>query len=46
MIKSITNEEQAIVELLPGQKHKLQDGDEVLITGVEGMELLHQDQMI
>ena len=32
MIKSLSNEEQGIVELLPNLKHKFEDGDEVLIT--------------
>lgn len=38
MIKSIeTGADEALVELLPHTKHKFEDGDEVLITGVEGM---------
>jgi molybdopterin/thiamine biosynthesis adenylyltransferase len=38
MIKSIeTGAEEALVELLPHTKHRFEDGDEVLITGVEGM---------
>jgi hypothetical protein len=39
MIKSISNEEHGLVELLPNAKHKFEDGDEVLFTKVEGMEL-------
>jgi hypothetical protein len=40
MIKGIeADAEEAIVELLPNNKHKLEDGDEVLITKVEGMKL-------
>jgi hypothetical protein len=34
MIKHISNEEKGIVELLQNNKHKLEDGDEILITGV------------
>lgn len=49
MIKNITNEEQGIVQLLPNLKHKFEDGDEVLITQVEGMKLLegenHEDEL-
>lgn len=40
MIKSISNEVEGKVELLQGSKHNLEDGDLILITGVEGMELL------
>lgn len=40
MIKNITNEEEGLVELIPNMKHKFEDGDEVLITKVEGMKLL------
>jgi molybdopterin/thiamine biosynthesis adenylyltransferase len=39
IIKSISNEEKGLVELLGNAKHKFEDGDEVLITGVEGMKL-------
>jgi hypothetical protein len=40
MVRNIEAEaEEAIVELLPHTKHKFEDGDEVLITGVEGMKL-------
>ncbi len=39
MIKSISNEEEGLVELIPGVKHKFEDGDEVLITQVQGMKL-------
>ena len=39
-IKSISNEEEGLVELLPSVKHKFEDGDEVLITQIEGMKLL------
>lgn len=34
MIKSISNEEEGLVELLPITKHKFQDGDEVVFSGV------------
>lgn len=38
MIKSIENDsDEALVELLPHTKHKFEDGDEVIITGVDGM---------
>ena len=40
MIKNISCEEEGLVELLPITKHKFEDGDEVLITQIEGMELL------
>jgi molybdopterin/thiamine biosynthesis adenylyltransferase len=39
MIKAI-DQESGVVELLPHTKHKFQDGDEVLITKVDGMRLL------
>lgn len=40
MIKHIsTDDQEGLVELLPNTKHKFEDGDEVLITGVEGMKL-------
>ena len=39
MIKNIENAEEAKVELLQGSKHNLEDGDLILITGVEGMNL-------
>lgn len=32
MIKSISNEEKGLVELLPITKHKFEDGDEILLT--------------
>ena len=37
MIKNITCEKEGIVTLLDGIRHKFEDGDEVLITSVEGM---------
>ncbi len=41
MIKSITSveghPEESLVELLPNTKHKFEDGDEVILMGVEGM---------
>jgi ubiquitin-activating enzyme E1 len=50
MIQSISNEEAGLVELLQNQKHKLEDGDEVLIQEVEGMELKegekHDDALV
>jgi len=39
MIKSITNEEEAIVTLLDTNKHNLEDGDEIMFTNVHGMKL-------
>ena len=39
MIKSISNEAEGLVELLPNTRHKLQDGDEVVFSKIEGMEL-------
>ena len=40
MIKSIESDaDEALVELLPNMKHKFEDGDEVLLTQVEGMKL-------
>jgi molybdopterin/thiamine biosynthesis adenylyltransferase len=39
MIKSITNEEEAVVTLLDTNKHNLEDGDEIMFTNVEGMKL-------
>ena len=44
MIKSISNEEKALVELLQNAKHKFEDGDEVLFTSVEGMDLKEGSQ--
>ena len=48
MIKHISNEEKGLVELLPTLKHKFEDGDEVLLTEVVGMDLLpgleHEDK--
>ena len=46
MIKSITNAERGIVTLLPGAKHKFEDGDTIIITQVEGMELLDKGKPI
>lgn len=39
MLKSISNEEEGLVELLANTKHSYEDGDEVLITEVKGMML-------
>jgi molybdopterin/thiamine biosynthesis adenylyltransferase len=39
-IISISNEEQGIIKILDNQTHNLEDGDEVLLTGIEGMDLL------
>lgn len=42
MIKSITTAEEGVVTLLEGAKHKFEDGDTVIFTGVDGMELLNK----
>ena len=42
MIKNITNEEEGLVELLPITKHKFEDGDEILLTQVVGMDRINQ----
>lgn len=42
MVASISNEEKGIVKLLPGVKHPYEDGDSIVISGVEGMEVLSQ----
>lgn len=39
MIKSITNEEEGVVTLHDNTKHNLEDGDEIMFVGVEGMKL-------
>jgi len=39
MIKSITNDEEAVVTLLDTNKHNLEDGDEIMFTAVQGMKL-------
>jgi molybdopterin/thiamine biosynthesis adenylyltransferase len=39
MIKSISVEEEGIVELLENAKHNFEDGDKVLFTLIEGMTL-------
>ena len=38
MIESISNAEEGIVQLLKTVKHKFEDGEEVLITKVDGMD--------
>ena len=45
MLGSISNEEQGVVKLLQGHTHKFEDGDEVIINGVEGMELIDKSQI-
>ena len=40
MIKSISNEEIGIIELLPTTKHKFEDGDEIVLKEIIGMKLL------
>lgn len=39
MLSSITNEEEGVVTLLSGHKHKFEDGDYVTFKNVDGMEL-------
>ena len=46
MIKSISNEEEATVELLQNAKHKFEDGDECLFTTVIGMKLKEGDKQL
>lgn len=50
IIRSITNEEQGIVELLGNQKHTFEDGDECTFVGVDGMKLnegeSHEDSAV
>lgn len=38
-ISKISSDKEALVEILQNQKHKLEDGDEVLLSGIEGMKL-------
>jgi len=40
MIKSISIDEKALVELLPNAKHKFEDNDEVTFVGIDGMKLI------
>jgi hypothetical protein len=40
IIKTISNEEEGVVTLLDGLKHPYQDGDFVVLSKVEGMEVL------
>jgi hypothetical protein len=37
VIKNISSEEKAIVEVLDGQRHMLEDGDSVIINNIVGM---------
>jgi molybdopterin/thiamine biosynthesis adenylyltransferase len=50
IIRSITNEEIGIVELLGNQKHKFEDGDECTFADVDGMKLnedeSHEDEAV
>jgi len=43
MLGKITNEEQGVVSLLAGHNHKFEDGEEIIINGVEGMQLTQPD---
>ena len=42
LIKEITCEEEGIVTLLDGIKHTYQDGDYIVFSKVEGMELIEE----
>lgn len=44
-IQSISNEENGLVQLLPGLKHNLEDGDSVVIYNVQGM-VIDENQII
>ena len=47
MIKDIRYEEKrqgSVVELLEGFKHKYEDGDQVIIKEVKGMDLLEESK--
>lgn len=50
MIQKISNEKAGVVELIQNAKHKLEDGDEVVFQGVEGMKLKagmkHDDEQV
>ena len=37
MLKSITNDKEGVVTVLDGTRHNFQDGDEIVITEVDGM---------
>lgn len=39
MIQKISNKKEGVVELIQNVKHKLEDGDEVVLQGIEGMKL-------
>lgn len=40
MIKSVSNEEQGLVTLLDGVKHPYEDGDYVVLSMVDGMDVV------
>lgn len=44
IIQNISNEEEGIVKLLDGVKHPYEDGDSIVITQVEGMEDLKDQE--
>jgi hypothetical protein len=44
MISSISNEEKGIVKLLTGAKHNFEDGDYIMLTGVEGMDIIDKNK--
>ena len=44
MIHSISNEEKGKVVLLPGVKHPYEDGDHIVISAIEGMEIIKKEE--
>lgn len=46
MIKNITIAEKAVVTLLDGAKHPFEDGEVVIIKGVDGMEIVDLDKPV
>ena len=45
IISSISNEEKGIIKLLPGLKHPYEDGDKIILSHVEGMNLIEEDNI-
>mgnify|MGYP000926696280 CR=1 FL=1 len=43
MIKNITNAKEGVVTLLDGVKHKFEDGDTIIITKVDGMDVIDKE---
>lgn len=46
MIKNISTGEKGVVTLLDGAKHPYEDGEVVIIKGVEGMDIIDKDSPI